>query len=123
MPCFQRLILEGRNLVDGSLLRGYGNLKNATIFLVYRLRGGAPTSTQPSSCKHAVKKGISSPSGSKAKTFEAKEFFLALPSLWSSLQNLQQQKSKIPTSMALPLSTKKNPSFVASMDYGPQPLR
>jgi hypothetical protein len=61
--------------VDGSLLRGYGNLKNATISLVSHLRGGAPSSTQPSSYKHAVKTGISAPSGSKAETSGAKELF------------------------------------------------
>jgi hypothetical protein len=74
-PCFQRLIFEGQQLVDGSLLRGYGNLKNATISLVSHLRGGAPSSTQPSSYKHFVKTRISTPSRSKAETFGAKEFF------------------------------------------------
>jgi hypothetical protein len=71
-PCFQRLIFEGQQLVDGSLLRGYGNLKNATISLVSHLRGGAPSSTQPSSYKHAVKTRLSAPSGSKAEASGAK---------------------------------------------------
>jgi hypothetical protein len=61
--------------VDGSLLRGYGNLKNTTISLTSRLCGGAPSSTHPSSYKHAVKTGISAPSGSKAETSGAKEIF------------------------------------------------
>jgi hypothetical protein len=74
-PCFQQLIFEGRQLVDGSLLQGYGNLNNATISLTSRLRGGVPSSTHPSSYKHVVKKGISAPSGSKAKNSGAKELF------------------------------------------------
>jgi hypothetical protein len=61
--------------VDGSLLRGYGNLKNATISLASHLRGGAPSSTHPSSYKHTVKTGISAPLGSKAENFGAKELF------------------------------------------------
>ena len=61
--------------MDGSVLQGYGNLENATISLIYRLRGGAPSSTHPSSYKHVVKKGISTPSGSKAKNSREKELF------------------------------------------------
>jgi hypothetical protein len=61
--------------VDGSLLRGYGNLKNATISLVSHLRGGAPSSTHPSSYKHAVKTGISAPLGSKDETSREKDIF------------------------------------------------
>jgi hypothetical protein len=75
LPGFQRLIFEGRQLVDGSMLRDYGNLKNATISLASRLRGGAPSFTHPSSYKHAVKTRISAPSGSKAETSGAKEIF------------------------------------------------
>jgi hypothetical protein len=74
-PGFQRLIFEGRQLVDGSLLRDYGNLKNATISLTSRLRGGAPSVTHPSSYKHAVKSGTSAPSGFKAETSKVKEPF------------------------------------------------
>jgi hypothetical protein len=73
LPGFQRLIFEGRQLVDGSMLRDYGNLKNATISLTSRLRGGAPSFNHPSSYKHAVKTWISAPSGSKAETSRAKE--------------------------------------------------
>jgi hypothetical protein len=76
-PFFQRLIFEGRQLVDGSLLRGYGNLKNAIISLVSHLRGGAPSSTQPISYKHVVKTGLSAPSGSKVETSGAKEISIS----------------------------------------------
>jgi hypothetical protein len=61
--------------VDGSLLQGYGNLKNATISLTSQLRGGVPSSTHLSSYKNVVKKGISAPSGSKAKTSGEKDIF------------------------------------------------
>jgi hypothetical protein len=74
-PCFQQLIFEGRKLVDGSLLQGYVNINNATISLASRLHGCVPSSTHPSSYKHVVKKGISTPSGSKAKNSGAKELF------------------------------------------------
>jgi len=57
------------------MLQGYGNLKNATISLVSRLRGGASSSTQPSFYKHAVKTWIFAPSESKAETSGAKELF------------------------------------------------
>jgi hypothetical protein len=50
-PGFQRLIFEGRQLGDDSLLWDYGSLKNATIFLTSRLHGGAPSATHPSSYK------------------------------------------------------------------------
>jgi len=76
LPGFQRLIFEGRQLVDGSMLRDYGNLKNATISLTSRLRGGAPSFNHPSSYKHAVKTRISAPSGSKAGNLGAKEIFV-----------------------------------------------
>jgi hypothetical protein len=74
-PGFQRLIFEGRQLADGSLLRDYGNLKNATISLTSRLRGGAPSVTHPSSYKQAVKSGTSAPTGLKAEASKAKEPF------------------------------------------------
>jgi hypothetical protein len=61
-PIFQQLIFEGRQLGDGSLLRNYRNLKNATISLTSRLRGGVPLVTHPSSYKQAVKSGTSAPS-------------------------------------------------------------
>jgi hypothetical protein len=61
--------------VDGSLLWDYGNLKNETISLTSRLRGGAPSFTHPSSYNHAMKTGISAPSGSKAETSRVKELF------------------------------------------------
>jgi hypothetical protein len=71
----QRLIFEGRQLADGSLLRDYGNLKDATISLTSRLRGGAPSVTHPSSYKQAVKSGTSAPTGLKAEASKAKEPF------------------------------------------------
>jgi hypothetical protein len=74
-PGFQRLIFEGRQLGDGSLLRDYGNLKNATISLTSRLRGGAPSATHPSSYKQAVKSGTSAPSGFKAEASKVNEPF------------------------------------------------
>jgi hypothetical protein len=61
--------------VDGSLLWGYGNLNNATISLASHLRGGVPSSTHPSSYKHAMKTGTSTPLGSKDETSGAKEPF------------------------------------------------
>ena len=61
--------------MDGSLLQGYGNLKNATISLASRLRGGVPSSTHLSSYKNVVKNGLSAPSGSKAKTSGEKDIF------------------------------------------------
>ena len=57
------------------MLQGYGNLKNATISLVSHLRGGEPSSTQPSSYKHTMKTWIFTPLESKAETSEAKHFF------------------------------------------------
>jgi hypothetical protein len=61
--------------MDGSLLRGYGNLNNPTIYLVSRLCGGAPSSTNPSSYKHAMKTRFFAPLGSRAETSGAKELF------------------------------------------------
>jgi hypothetical protein len=57
------------------VLRDYGNLKNATISLTSRLCGGAPLFTHPSSYKHAVKSGTSTPSGFKAETSKVKDPF------------------------------------------------
>lgn len=68
----QRLIFEGRQLVDGALLQSYGTLTNATISLVSRLRGGAPSFTPPTSYKQAVKIGFAASSGSKDKVPGAK---------------------------------------------------
>jgi hypothetical protein len=59
--------------MDCSLLRGYGNIKNATISLVSHLRGGVPSSTQPISYKHAVKTELSAPSRSKVEASREKE--------------------------------------------------
>jgi hypothetical protein len=74
-PRFQQLIFEGRQLGDGSLLRDYGDLKNATISLTSRLRGGAPSVTHPSSYKQAVKSGTSAPSKLQAEASKVKEPF------------------------------------------------
>jgi hypothetical protein len=57
------------------MLQDYGNLKNATIYLASRLRGGVPSFTHPSSYKHAVKTRISATSGSKDETSGEKEIF------------------------------------------------
>jgi hypothetical protein len=72
---FQRLIFEGKQLGDGSLLQDYGNLKNTTISLTSHLHGGAPSVTHPSSYKHAVKSWTFTPLGFKAEASKVKEPF------------------------------------------------
>jgi hypothetical protein len=74
-PKFQQLIFEGRQLGDGSLLRDYGNLKNATISLTSRLRGGVPSVTHPSYYKQVVKSGTSAPSKLQEEASKVKEPF------------------------------------------------